>query len=181
MPVWLARPPVARRTNAYDPSAQNQTAPSRCVARRGAWPSQRTATQSAVMHRMSDLPKSEAAFERPSSRHRAVSDELRKKYFPKLIRPGKPFRLTKLTACQKWGVCIGATVPSQADMGIKARWRKRFRPSAWNFCVQIQRAQAEPGSRPMARMSRFASSVAMNTMKARANALFRPRDARPAA
>jgi hypothetical protein len=40
--------------------------------------------------------------------------------------PGMPFRLAKLTACQKCALCIGHTVGSQADMGMKLRWRKRF-------------------------------------------------------
>lgn len=132
----------------------------------------------AVMHRMSDLPKSEAAFELPSSRRYAVSDELRKEYFQKLIRgPAGRSDWRSSPPAEKWGVCIGATAPSQADMGIKARWRKRFHPSARKFSAH----QPRPGSRPAARMSRFASSVAVNAMKARAKALFRGRFASPAA
>jgi len=60
-----------------NPSAQNQTAPS---ASRGgaALGLGRGPRGGAVMHRWSDLPKSEAAFELPSSRRHAAADELRK-------------------------------------------------------------------------------------------------------
>jgi hypothetical protein len=47
------------------------------------------------------------------------------------MEPGRPFRLAKLTACRKvrgmYRRCRPKSSTSQADMGIKARWRKDFR------------------------------------------------------
>jgi hypothetical protein len=79
------------------------------------------------MHRKSDFPKSEAAFELPSSRRQAAAGGLRKHLLSKAYadQAGRSDWRSSPPA-EKWAVCIGATVPSQADMGIKARWRKHF-------------------------------------------------------
>src|SRR5262249_18366382 len=53
--------------------------------------------------------------------------------FQKLMGPGRPFRLAKLTACRKVGGMYRRYRPksstSRADVGVKARWRKHFRRS----------------------------------------------------
>ena len=54
---------------------------------------------------------------------------LESNYFQKLMGPGRPFRLAKLTACRKVRGMYRRCRPKSSHMGIKARWRKRFRLS----------------------------------------------------
>src|SRR5690242_14813452 len=65
-------------------------------------------------------------------------------YFQKLMGPGRPFRLAKLTACRKvramYRRCRPKSSTSPADMGVKARCRKDFQQFDWleascTFCL----------------------------------------------
>src|SRR5690348_3779981 len=65
-------------------------------------------------------------------------------YFQKLMGPGRPFRLAKLTTCRKvramYRRCRPKSSTSPADMGVKARCRKDFRRFDWleascTFCL----------------------------------------------
>lgn len=75
---------------------------------------------------------------------------LESNYFQKLMGPDKPFRLAKLTACRKvrgmYRRYRAKSTPAQADMGIKARWRKHFRLSF--VIARSQRVRPKGG--PMA-------------------------------
>jgi hypothetical protein len=70
-------------------------------------------------------------------------------------------------------VFIGATAPSQADMGMKVRWRK-------HICA-IDDPDVHPGSMPLAWMSRPISLLRRKAMKFWAAALFREPVESPAA
>jgi hypothetical protein len=74
-----------------------------------------------------DFASSEAAFELPWSRRRAVSDEPESQDFQWLmLNPACRSDWRSSPPAEKCALCIGHTVGSQADMGMKLRWRKRF-------------------------------------------------------
>jgi len=80
----------------------------------------------------------------------------------------------------KCAVCIGATVRSQADMGMKARCRKHICNNTSAKTGGKDRSFSHPGSMPLARMIRTASGEARNVTNARAAPLSRAPAAKPA-
>src|SRR5262249_26804509 len=135
----------------------------------GAWPWQRTAraTRSCTDNLTFRSQRQRLSFLRRGVAPRPTS--LESNYFQKLMqsRQGGPDGRSPPPA-EKWAVCIGATAPSQADMGIKARWRKHFRGFRRSHTPMPAIAWDHAGSSPSVRISRFDASPRVNAMNASA-------------